>query len=79
MAEARQATPRTLATATAGYALVAQGKWAAWVRKQKLTDHVPLDFAQVIAALVAFVDPVLEARAADLVWDPSRSQWGGSA
>jgi len=75
VAEARQATPRTLATATAGFALLAQGKWAAWVRKQKLTALVPLEFAQVIAALVVFVDPVLEGSAADLVWEPSGSQW----
>jgi len=77
VAEARLATPRTLAAATAGFALLAQSQWAAWVRKQKLTDQVPLDFALVVSAVVAFVDPVLDGRAAELVWEPLGSQWAG--
>lgn len=75
VAAAREAAPRTLAGATAGFAPLAQGKWAAWVRKQKLTDLLPLAFSEVIVALVAFVDPVLDGSAAELVWDSTVGRW----
>lgn len=75
VAEARQATRQTLASATAGFATLAQGKWAAWLRKQKLTDRLPLDFAELLAAVVAFVDPVLEGLPPGMTWDQNASRW----
>jgi hypothetical protein len=45
------------------------------VRKQKLTDLLPLAFAEVITALVEFADPVLDGRASELVWDPITGRW----
>ncbi|MEY4508738.1 MAG: hypothetical protein RLZZ450_860 [Pseudomonadota bacterium] len=45
------------------------------MRKQKLTDLLPLAFAEVITAVVEFADPALDGRASELVWDPITGRW----
>lgn len=75
VAEARLTSPGTLAAMTTGFASLAQSKWAAWVRKQKLTDILPLDFAELLGAVVSFVDPVFEGRAAGRTWKPQGCYW----
>ncbi|MCP3994284.1 MAG: nucleotidyl transferase AbiEii/AbiGii toxin family protein [bacterium] len=54
-----RATPiATLAEALDGYADLAQSKWAAWRRKQRLAD-TPSEFADLLTDVVTFADPIL--------------------
>jgi Nucleotidyl transferase AbiEii toxin, Type IV TA system len=76
VAAARGVELRTLSSATVGFALLAQAKWSAWVRKQGLGDRIPSDFAAVILAVAAFADPALEGSAMHAVWRPQVRQWG---
>ncbi len=52
-----------------GYAPLAQARWQQWVRRQRLQDRLPLNFAEVLSAVTEFADPVLEGRAAASRWN----------
>lgn len=60
------------------YPTIAQVKWSAWLRKQKLTDRTPEEFADTLAAIGAFCDPILLA-VTDLQrnrrWSPDTRTW----
>jgi hypothetical protein len=58
-----------------GYPALAQGKWAAWVRKQRLGDRLPGSFEQVLSSVSEFADPALTGEAADLDWNPVDRRW----
>lgn len=54
-----RATPvATLTDALGGYADIAQPRWFAWRRKQRLAN-APEDFAELLTEVVAFADPIL--------------------
>jgi hypothetical protein len=57
-----------------GYADLAQGKWAAWRRKQRM-DHLPTMFADVLDDVVSFADPVLRGQVAGRTWGPVDRRW----
>jgi len=58
-----------------GYAALAQTRWAAWRRKQLLEDRLPASFADVLGAVISFVDPVLTGTAAGRRWNPTTLAW----
>lgn len=58
-----------------GYATSAQTRWATWRRGQRLDDRLPESFADVLAEVVAFADPVLRGEVTEYTWDPARSAW----
>jgi hypothetical protein len=58
-----------------GLAGLAQRKWAAWVRKQRLDDRLPQSFEQILSKVAEFADPALTGKAAGLVWDPRVQRW----
>jgi hypothetical protein len=58
-----------------GFASLAQGKWAAWLRRQHLADRLPDDFAAVVDAVVHIADPILSGRAINLIWEPEKQTW----
>jgi hypothetical protein len=58
-----------------GYADLAQTRWVAWVRKQRLGDRLPSDFQEVLTAVVAFADPILDGDAEGKRWNPAGSGW----
>ncbi|MGH8979841.1 MAG: nucleotidyl transferase AbiEii/AbiGii toxin family protein [Acidimicrobiales bacterium] len=58
-----------------GYGEIGQARWAAWRRKQRLEDRLPDQFAEVVAAVGRFADPVVTDTAAGLAWDPARGAW----
>lgn len=60
VAEHRETTVEPLAEALDGYANLAQTKWAAWRRKQRL-DKTPSQFADLLDEVTAFADPILGA------------------
>lgn len=65
-----------LADQTVGYAEVAQVKWAAWLRKNRLEDAAEASFAAQLADVLAFVDPVFARTVDDSAeWDPDAYRW----
>jgi predicted nucleotidyltransferase component of viral defense system len=42
-----------------GFPEIAQSRWLAWLRKQRLESAAPEDFAKVLELVVSFADPVL--------------------
>jgi hypothetical protein len=75
VATARGASLGSMSLALEGYADLAQTKWAAWVRKQRLHDRVPLIFGELLSAIFDFADPLLEGTVAGCVWDPGVARW----
>jgi len=58
VAQHRQVTLRLLAAATDGYDVIAQNKWRAWRRKNKLDTDCHEDFANQGEGVLEFVDPI---------------------
>lgn len=58
-----------LRAALAGYADLAQRRWLAWLRKQRLDDLVPNNFSSVLDLVASFADPVIDGLArSDTTW-----------
>lgn len=75
VAQHRRVVLIALGEALEGYAPIAQARWQQWVRRQRLQDRLPLDFAEVLRAVIAFADPVLEGRSDTVRWDASSQSW----
>ena len=56
VADHRAAIVRPLARTLDGYAAIAQPRWAAWRRNQRLESTTPADFADVLQTVIAYVD-----------------------
>lgn len=54
---------------------MAQSKWEAWRRRQAQGDQLPAMFAETLAGVAVFVDPVLGSSGLDLAWNPRRRSW----
>ena len=66
----------TLSTALHGYATIAQARWSTWRRKQQHRDQLPEDFDDILAAVIAFADPVITGpQGAPRSWDPASLNW----
>lgn len=75
VAEHRAAGLAPLAEVLDGYAVVAQGKWRAWRRKQRLEELTPERFDEVPVQVIAFADPVLAGTVNNGRWDPTARAW----
>jgi Nucleotidyl transferase AbiEii toxin, Type IV TA system len=75
VARYRQIELTPLADVLGGYAASAQSRWAAWRRGQRLDDRLPESFADALAEVVAFADPVLRGEVTEHNWDPAHSSW----
>jgi hypothetical protein len=75
VAEYREARLVPLGEALGDYAVHAQRRWAAWLRKQRLTDQVPDDFGSLLGAISEFADPALQDDATDQTWNAVRLTW----
>lgn len=71
----RNATLNPLDEALAGYAEIAQNKWSAWVRKQRLTDRLAQDFTIVLLDVSAFARPAVAGGIAGLTWAHNVKRW----
>jgi predicted nucleotidyltransferase component of viral defense system len=59
-----------------GYAEIGQPRWAPWRAKLQLTEILPADLSDALAALHAFADPILTESAADsATWNPELGVW----
>jgi hypothetical protein len=70
----RKATLEPLAEVLDGYTDSSQDKWAAW-RRGQCFDFLPENFSTVLAAVIAFADPVLTDSVANLIWNPTNQSW----
>jgi hypothetical protein len=57
-----------------GYELIAQTRYAAWRRKHR-RNELPQQFADLLAAVIAFADPVLTDGTTGATWQPRRRTW----
>jgi len=66
----------SLAEELAGYADIGQAGWAAWRIRLQLADLLPGSFSDVLAAVIAFADPILVGTVADTaIWSPVDRNW----
>jgi hypothetical protein len=75
VAEHRAITLSALKSSLTGYADIAQARWAAWIRKQRLESTVPMEFSAVLEYVTAFADPVIVGEVTARSWDPVRRSW----
>jgi predicted nucleotidyltransferase component of viral defense system len=75
VAQYRRLDLAPLRSVFAGYAELAQQRWLAWLRKNRLESSTPTDFSAVLDLVQVFADPVLVAEIHDNVWDPVRREW----
>jgi len=58
-----------------GFPEIAQSRWLAWLRKQRLESAAPEDFATVLKLVVSFTDPVLGDDPTMTSWNPLKQVW----
>ena len=58
-----------------GFPEIAQSRWLAWLRKQRLESAAPEDFATVLELVVSFADPVLSDDQTMTSWNPLERVW----
>jgi hypothetical protein len=49
----------SLKTALADFPEIAQQRWAAWLKKQKMETVIPTEFSAALDLVISFADPVL--------------------
>ena len=59
----------------AGFARIAQPNWARWRKRMNMEQSLPGEFAEVLAEVIAFADPVLTWQADGLHWRAATRQW----
>lgn len=64
-----------LADVLPGYADVAQRRWAAWCRKQRLDDRLPDRFSEILAFVMDFGDPAITGEASGYTWRHAVNRW----
>jgi hypothetical protein len=64
-----------LCSALTGYAQLAQPRWLAWLRKNRLESTIPVEFSDVVDQVCAFADPVIVNGAAKRNWNPRAGEW----
>ena len=74
VASHRNATLHPLADVLDGYAELGQDRWVRWRRRSNST-HLPEQFAPVLEAVIAFVDPVLTGTAGGKAWSHAAESW----
>jgi hypothetical protein len=75
VAEYRNVALAALHGVLADYDEIAQQRWVAWLRKQRMESTVPIDFPNVLGLVVAFADPVIAGDLNAHTWDSQRQSW----
>jgi hypothetical protein len=58
-----------------GYAELGQAKWATWRRRLRLDTVLPEQFREVLVAVWAFTDHLMESDTGDETWYSDARQW----
>ncbi len=64
-----------LRPALAGLPEIAQNRWLAWLRKQRLAAAAPLEFSTVLDLVISFADPVIGNDPPVTSWNPLEGTW----
>lgn len=75
VADHRQVVLSPLSVSLKGYEDIAQPRWAAWLKKQRLETVVSTEFRSVLEHVGEFADPVIKDEVAGQNWDPARHSW----
>lgn len=75
VAQFRNAELVSLRTALDGYAAIAQSRWRAWLRKQRLDGTAPTDFSMVLEHVTLFADGLIGGGVDQRNWDPVQGRW----
>ncbi len=67
-----------LRVALAGFPEIAQSRWFAWLRKQRLETSAPAEFATVLELVISFADPLISNDPTAISWDPFEQAWSRS-
>ncbi|MHB8816579.1 MAG: nucleotidyl transferase AbiEii/AbiGii toxin family protein [Steroidobacteraceae bacterium] len=67
-----------LKPALAGFPDIAQSRWLAWLRKQRLETAAPAEFATVLELVISFADPLISNDPSTTTWNPFAEAWGGT-
>jgi hypothetical protein len=65
----------SLSAVLTGYAEIAQQRWLAWLRKQRLDSKVPKEFSVVLHVVIVFADPVIVGDVTTGAWNPVDQRW----
>jgi hypothetical protein len=71
----RRANVISLSDALDGFAALAQARWSAWVRRQRMQDRLPLEFAELLNSVLVFADPLIAGDTHGNQWDPETRAW----
>lgn len=74
VAHYRRAELIALTDVLAGYADLAQPKWAAW-RQRQSRDELPFQFHDVLAEVIDFAEPAITDDLSAMSWNPDRQKW----
>ena len=75
VAEYRDVALAALRSVLADYAEIAQQRWLAWLRKQRMESTVPTEFPTVLGLVVTFADPVIVGDLDAHTWDSEKRSW----
>jgi Nucleotidyl transferase AbiEii toxin, Type IV TA system len=75
VAQYRRTALASLHSVLAGYAELAQQRWLAWLRKNRLESTIPADFSSVLDQVRKFADPVIVGEVIGKDWDPVKGIW----
>jgi len=78
VAHHRSAELGPLEESLTGYADLAQTRWNAWVRRQRLGELVPTAFEDLLNEVCKFSDPALRGQVGAKVWDHLLLEWASS-
>ena len=70
----RDVTLSPLRIVLEGYEEVAQARWLAWLKKQRLDTAIPNDFLAVLDVVESFSDPLIANNSVQS-WSPSTRKW----
>jgi hypothetical protein len=76
VASYRKAPLVSLSETLDGLASIAQRRWTTWSRTQGLAAKLPSSFAEVLAAITTFAEPLLADKGVSGTWNPKLRRWG---
>jgi hypothetical protein len=75
VAQFRDVTLTPLKIVLADYAGLAQQRWLAWLKKQRLESRVSTALSIVLDLVFDFADPVIAGEFTDAAWDSATKSW----
>jgi len=75
VAQYRDIALSSLSAVLTGYVDIAQQRWLAWLKKQRLDSTVPKEFSVVLHIVISFADPLIIGNVTTGVWNPVSQRW----